>query len=129
MKEMMTYHCCAHKVAALILQTVHGLNKVAIVNDSHFCYVVKKRQWTDQTEPDRIAEDVESWLDGEYYFDVNNVFASLRQLGREKTDDGKSFKMVMLDKAKTMGGEKAALIGDILSKRPKKKQQQQQKKN
>ena len=78
--EVIYYYGFAMKSAALILHAVYG-REFGIACDVHLNRIFQSFGWIrETTDPTRIACTVMTWLESEYWSEVNNVFAGMAQL-------------------------------------------------
>ena len=61
----------------------------SIVCDHHVSKVLHKWNWSKYTNPDKVARDVESWLNPKYYRIMNEVIVAPRQLWRDARNHAK----------------------------------------
>lgn len=93
-----SFYGISDKVLNLILQDGFPDGLAGIVCDSHVAAALKNLAWTKERTPERMAVDVQSWLEQKYYKPLNESIAGLRQLWRDKANTG-----VMLDAAEQLG--------------------------
>jgi len=78
-EELFGFYGIARKVLMLVLNDVHNIRD-GIICDTHLFEVFCQLDWSDASSADKAAREVEAWLDKEYWYEVNPIFAGLRQL-------------------------------------------------
>jgi len=84
-RVLLTFYGIGRKIYSLISHDVYKIRYETITMDIHVANTcINLEGWTKQTDAknaaDQIAKEVECWLPPEYYYDLNVVFAGIRQL-------------------------------------------------
>lgn len=80
-EKLYGFYGFGRKILMIVLMDVHGETQAGIICDTHLHAVFKSLKWADQyVTADNAARQVEAWLNVDYWYDVNPVFAGLRQL-------------------------------------------------
>jgi endonuclease III len=85
----MGFHNVARKLAALIMNDALGFVYFLVV-DTHLKQVLPKIGWTDKTNADDIAIDIEDWLDRMLLKETNEMIVGIRQLYKYSTKSEKT---------------------------------------
>ena len=108
--ELSKFHGVGRKILMLILQDAF-LRDAGIVADRHVSNYSRYFRWTNETKPDKIAEDIESWMPEDYYRPFNESIGGINQLWRDKNNQQE-----MMDAADSLGeGWRQLVLGVISS--------------
>jgi endonuclease III len=88
-EDWMGFHNVARKLAALIMNDALGFVYFLVV-DTHLKQVLPKIGWTDKTNADDIAIDIEDWLDRMLLKETNEMIVGIRQLYKYSTKSEKT---------------------------------------